>query len=70
MSKPSANPSSGTLQIATNASASYLSGIIPTGTVSYYDGTIFLGSASLAAETASINLNALTTGKDVHTCAQ
>jgi uncharacterized protein YjdB len=65
VSQPSANPSSGTLQITTTASASYLSGVIPTGTVSYYEGTTFLGSASLAAGAASINVNALTTG--VHT---
>ena len=65
VSQPSANPSSGALQITTTASASYLSGVIPTGTVSYYEGTTFLGSASLAAGAASIKVNALTTG--VHT---
>ncbi len=52
VSQSSANPSSGsqTIQLTTTISASYLTALTPTGSITYYDGTMLLGSASLMEE--------------------
>ena len=68
VSKSSPNPSTGSqaVQLTTTASASYLTGIEPTGSISYYEGTTLLGSAAFVGGVASFNI---TTGlsQGVHT---
>ena len=67
VSQSSANPSSGsqTIQLTTTISASYLTALTPTGSITYYDGTMLLGSASLMGGTASFNVGGLSAG--IHT---
>jgi hypothetical protein len=69
VSTSSPNPSSGSqaVTLTTTVSASYLTtGLTPTGSITYYDGTTSLGSAPLVGGVASFNI---TTGlsKGVHT---
>lgn len=67
VTKPSANPASGsqTVQLTTTVSPSYLTSLTPTGSISYIDGGTNLGSAPLVGGTASFNLTSLPQG--VHT---
>jgi len=63
----SANPlaTGQTVTLTTTVSGSYLTGITPTGDVTYFDGATNLGSAPVVAGSASFNITGLTTG--VHT---
>jgi hypothetical protein len=64
VSKASPSPSlrGESIQLTTAASASYLTGVTPTGTISYYQGTALLGSAALASGTASVTVSGLSLG--------
>ena len=51
------------IPLTSSATASYLTGITPTGTISYYEGATLLASAPLKDGTASVDVSGLSLGE-------